>query len=104
LTFSSIDLIISLVIFIGVILIKYRFMAIEKITEKLRQSEERYALAAQGANDGLWDCDLISGKLYLSPRWKHTLGYEDRDLVNSVIYHTPSDCFQFDYSIFLKAS
>jgi diguanylate cyclase (GGDEF)-like protein/PAS domain S-box-containing protein len=83
LTFSIIDLVISLVIFIGVILIKYRFMAIEKITEKLRQSEERYSLAAQGANDGLWDWDLISDKLYLSPRWKHTLGYEDKDIVNS---------------------
>ncbi|MHC4707441.1 MAG: diguanylate cyclase domain-containing protein [Planctomycetota bacterium] len=83
LTFSLIDLVISLVIFIGVILIKYRFMAIEKITENLRQSEERYALAAQGATDGLWDWDLTTGKLYLSPRWKHTLGYEDRDIVNS---------------------
>ena len=81
--FSLIDLVISLVIFIGVILAKHRFMAIEKITEKLRQSEERYALAAQGATDGLWDWDLITGKLYLSPRWKHTLGYEDRDIVNS---------------------
>jgi diguanylate cyclase (GGDEF)-like protein/PAS domain S-box-containing protein len=83
LTFSSIDIVISLAIFIGVILIKHRFMAIEKITEKLRQSEERYALAAQGASDGLWDWDLVSGKLYLSPRWKHTLGYEDKDIVDS---------------------
>jgi diguanylate cyclase (GGDEF)-like protein/PAS domain S-box-containing protein len=83
LTFSLIDLLISLVIFIGVILVKSRFVAIEKITEKLRQSEERYALAAQGASDGLWDWDLISGKFYLSPRWKHALGYEDRDIVNT---------------------
>jgi diguanylate cyclase (GGDEF)-like protein/PAS domain S-box-containing protein len=83
LTFSLIDLIILLVIFIGVILIKYRFVAIEKITERLSQSEERYDLAAQGATDGLWDWDLISSKLYLSPRWKHTLGYEDKDIVNS---------------------
>ncbi|UCG12164.1 MAG: diguanylate cyclase [Deltaproteobacteria bacterium] len=83
LTFSSIDIIISLVILIGVVLIKHRFVAIEKITEKLRQSEERYALAAQGASDGLWDWDLVSGKLFLSPRWKHTLGYEDKDIVDS---------------------
>jgi len=83
LTFYSIDLVITLAIFIGVILIKYRFVTIEKITEKLRRSEERYALAAQGASDGLWDWDLVSGKLYLSPRWKHILGYEDREIVNS---------------------
>jgi diguanylate cyclase (GGDEF)-like protein/PAS domain S-box-containing protein len=83
LTFSLMDSVISLVIFIGVILIRHRFVAIEKITEKLRQSEERFALAAQGASDGLWDWDLVSGKVYLSPRWKHTLGYEDKDIADS---------------------
>ncbi|WP_157698815.1 PAS domain-containing protein [Geobacter sp. DSM 9736] len=52
-------------------------------TEKaLRDSEERYALAAQGANDGIWDADLNTGDLYLSPRWKGMLGYEDGELPN----------------------
>lgn len=46
----------------------------------LRASEERYALAAQGANDGLWDWDLIDGRIYFAPRWKAMLGYDDDEI------------------------
>ena len=40
----------------------------------LTASEERYALTAQGASDALWDWDLKSGTVHLSPRWNEMLG------------------------------
>lgn len=42
--------------------------------EALRISEERYALAARGANDVMWDLDLDASSLYLSPRWQELFG------------------------------
>lgn len=42
--------------------------------EQLRKSETRYALAAQGANDGLWDWDLVKEDIYYSERWMEILG------------------------------
>src|SRR5882724_8140737 len=39
----------------------------------LRESEERYALAMEGANEGHWDWDVATDRLFLSPKMK-TLG------------------------------
>ncbi len=44
----------------------------------LSRSEERYALAVRAANDGIWDWDLASERIYFSPRWHAILGRPER--------------------------
>jgi diguanylate cyclase (GGDEF)-like protein/PAS domain S-box-containing protein len=48
--------------------------ALEASQKATRESEERYALAAQGANDGLWDWDLRTNRIFFSARWNGQLG------------------------------
>jgi diguanylate cyclase (GGDEF)-like protein/PAS domain S-box-containing protein len=53
------------------------------IKERLRESEERYALAVRGANDGLWDWNLLANEIHYSTRWKAMLGYRDDEIGQS---------------------
>jgi PAS domain S-box-containing protein len=43
---------------------------VQSSQQALRQSEERYALAMEGANEGHWDWDIASDRLFLSPKMK----------------------------------
>lgn len=52
----------------------------ESMTEELRASEQRFHLAVNGAQEGIWDHDLRSGELYHSPRMAQMLGYTEAEM------------------------
>jgi diguanylate cyclase (GGDEF)-like protein/PAS domain S-box-containing protein len=55
----------------------------KKAQEALKESEERYALAARGSNDGLWDWNLSANVVHFSPRWKAMLGFQESEIGTS---------------------
>lgn len=51
-----------------------RIGELQETAARLRMSEQRYELAMQGANDGLWDWDIAADKMYCSPRCAEIAG------------------------------
>ena len=49
--------------------------------EALREGQERFEMAAEGANEGLWDWhDMSQDGEWWSPRWYELLGYVDQEV------------------------
>lgn len=53
--------------------------AVTEKTHDLCRSQERYRLAASGANDGLWDWDIVSGDVFYSERWAAIVGIPEME-------------------------
>ena len=50
------------------------------VEARLREAEERWNLALEGAGDGVWDADHVNGVTLRSSRWKQMLGYTDEEI------------------------
>ena len=46
--------------------------------------KERYELATNGSNEGLWDFDVGSGEVFYSSRFKEIIGYSNRPIKNHI--------------------
>ncbi len=50
------------------------FLKLEKAYAELHQSHERLLISCGGQKDGLWDANLHTGELTLSPEWEEIIG------------------------------
>jgi PAS domain S-box-containing protein len=70
-------------LFVVILMLGGYFMRRFKMSElKIAKNEEKYILAVNGSNDGIWDWNLKTNELYLSSRWKGMIGYLDDELPN----------------------
>jgi PAS domain S-box-containing protein len=81
-----------------------------RLSEELQKANTHFTKITEQLNDGIWDWDLSDNSVYLSPRWKEMLGYDNADLPSEFKTWTnlihPDD---FDYAIksiedFLKSN
>jgi len=56
----------------------------KKAEEVLRESEERWQFALEGAGHGVWDWNLQTGKVHHSAQWKTMLGYDPHENFDSL--------------------
>lgn len=55
-----------------------------RIDLALKESEERYEIAVEGSNSGLWDWNLNKGEIYYSPSWKKLMGYAEDEVTSRI--------------------
>ncbi len=50
----------------------------------LRESEQRWQFALEGAGDGIWDWNVQTDMVFFSRQWKAMLGYAEHEITNSL--------------------
>jgi PAS domain S-box-containing protein len=67
-------LIVTLLGLLAIGMLSRQLRRVESGERALRESEERYALAMEGANEGHWDWDIATDRLFLSPKMRSWAG------------------------------
>jgi PAS domain S-box-containing protein len=74
-------LIITLLGLLTIAALLHQLRRVQSSERALRESEERYALAMEGANEGHWDWDILTDRLFLSPKMKMLTGLSEGSVI-----------------------
>ena len=55
----------------------------KRMEEALKEGEERWKFALEGAGDGVWDWNIQTGDALYSKRWKEMLGFTENEIGNT---------------------
>jgi PAS domain S-box-containing protein len=98
-------LVVSLLGILTMLALLRQLRRVETGERALRDSEQRYALAMEGANEGHWDWDIASDHLFLSPKMKMWAGQRADNAIATraewraqVVIH-PDDVPRFDTTV-----
>lgn len=78
------------------------------LDKKLQRTQVFNELAVEGANIGLWELDLITGKTYVNKRWYQMLGYTEeeveytRDFFLSLVHPDDADIPDKEYKRYIE--
>ena len=61
----------------GIIWVAEDISEYKRVESELRLSEQRLAMAIAASDSGIWDWDLVSDRVFYSPRFRELVGYRD---------------------------
>jgi PAS domain S-box-containing protein len=58
----------------------HKILSKRKVEQSLHNIEDRWQFAIEGSNDGIWDWNVLTDKVFFSSRWKEMIGYGPDEL------------------------
>ncbi|EPG74422.1 PAS domain S-box protein [Leptospira fainei serovar Hurstbridge str. BUT 6] len=68
----------------GILIANRNVTELRKVEQEIRSQKEQLEQTYQASNDGYWNYDIKSRKLFLSSRWKNMLGFDDHEISNDL--------------------